>query len=103
MTEMPLCLLTVHAHPDDEASKGAPTCAMYHARGVRTVLVCCTGGEEGDIHNPAMDRPEVREDLGAKNTNGEKVEQGGANTTRSKRPSRMGWQRRSTTTGFVRS
>lgn len=60
-----LCLLTVHAHPDDEASKGAPTCARYAAEGVRTVLVCCTGGEEGDIHNPAMDRPEVREDLGS--------------------------------------
>ena len=36
-------ILTVHAHPDDEASKGAPTLAMYHAQGVRTVLVCCTG------------------------------------------------------------
>jgi mycothiol S-conjugate amidase len=58
-----LCLLTVHAHPDDEASKGAPTCARYAVEGVRTVLVCCTGGEEGDIHNPAMDRPEVRADL----------------------------------------
>jgi LmbE family N-acetylglucosaminyl deacetylase len=23
------CLLTVHAHPDDEASKGAPTVARY--------------------------------------------------------------------------
>jgi len=49
-----LCLLTVHAHPDDEASKGAPTVAMYHAAGVRTVLVCCTGGEEGDLQNPAL-------------------------------------------------
>jgi mycothiol S-conjugate amidase len=29
------------------------------------VLVCCTGGEEGDIHNPAMDTPEVRADLAA--------------------------------------
>jgi mycothiol S-conjugate amidase len=60
-----LCLLTVHAHPDDEASKGAATCARYGAEGVRTVLVCCTGGEEGDIQNPAMDRPEVRADLAA--------------------------------------
>jgi len=50
----PLCLLTVHAHPDDEASKGAPTVARYGAAGVRTVLVCCTGGEEGDLHNPAL-------------------------------------------------
>ena len=59
-----LCLLSVHAHPDDEASKGASTVARYHAEGVRTVLVCCTGGEEGDILNPAMDTPEVRADIG---------------------------------------
>lgn len=58
-----LCLLAVHAHPDDEASKGAGTVARYHSEGVHTVLVCCTGGEEGDILNPAMDRPEVRENL----------------------------------------
>ncbi len=62
--EAPLCLLSIHAHPDDEASKGAGTVARYHSEGVRTVLVCCTGGEEGDILNPAMDRPEVRENLG---------------------------------------
>jgi mycothiol S-conjugate amidase len=60
-----LCIVTVHAHPDDEASKGAPTLARYHDEGVHTVLVCATGGEEGDIHNPAMDRPEVRENLAA--------------------------------------
>ncbi len=59
-----LCLLSVHAHPDDEASKGAPTVARYHSEGVHTVLVCCTGGEEGDILNPAMDTPEVRADIG---------------------------------------
>ncbi len=49
-----LCILTVHAHPDDEASKGAPTLALYHDYRVRTVLVCCTGGEEGDLQNPAL-------------------------------------------------
>ncbi|MDP8975221.1 MAG: mycothiol conjugate amidase Mca [Actinomycetota bacterium] len=58
-----MCLLTVHAHPDDESSKGPGTVARYRDEGVRTVLVCCTGGEEGDILNPAMDRPEVRADL----------------------------------------
>jgi mycothiol S-conjugate amidase len=63
MADEPLCILTVHAHPDDEASKGAGSIARYHAEGIRTVLVCCTGGEEGDILNPAMDRPEVRENL----------------------------------------
>ena len=62
MTER-LCLLAVHAHPDDEASKGAGTIARYHSEGVHTVLVCCTGGEEGDILNPAMDLPEIRADL----------------------------------------
>ena len=59
------CLLTVHAHPDDESSKGAGTVAKYRDLGVRTVLVCCTGGEEGDILNPAMDSDDVREDLPA--------------------------------------
>jgi mycothiol S-conjugate amidase len=53
----PLTLLTVHAHPDDEASKGAPTVARYHAEGVHTVLVCCTGGEEGDLQNPTLREP----------------------------------------------
>lgn len=57
----PLCLLTVHAHPDDEASKGPATVARYHDEGVRTVLVCCTGGEEGEVLNPALDTPEVWE------------------------------------------
>lgn len=55
--------MSVHAHPDDESSKGAGTVARYHAEGVHTVLVTCTGGEAGDILNPAMDRPAVRENL----------------------------------------
>jgi mycothiol S-conjugate amidase len=59
----PLCLLTVHAHPDDEASKGAGTVARYHQDGVHTVLVCCTGGEEGEILNPALDTLDVRSRL----------------------------------------
>lgn len=59
----PLRLLTVHAHPDDEASKGAPTIARYRAEGIGATLVCCTGGEAGDILNPAMERPEVHERL----------------------------------------
>ncbi|MGK2929011.1 MAG: mycothiol conjugate amidase Mca [Acidimicrobiales bacterium] len=61
----PRCILTVHAHPDDESSKGAGTIAKYRDQGVRTVLVCCTGGEEGDILNPAMEREDVRADLPA--------------------------------------
>lgn len=59
------CLLSIHAHPDDEASKGASTVAKYKTEGVRAVLVTCTGGEEGDILNPVMDLPEVRADLAA--------------------------------------
>jgi mycothiol S-conjugate amidase len=59
----PLCVLSVHAHPDDEASKGSSTMARYHHEGVHTVLVCCTGGEAGDILNPAVDTPEVRANL----------------------------------------
>ena len=55
--EQRLCLLQVHAHPDDEASKGAGTTAKYAAEGVHTVLVCCTGGEAGDILNPAVPDP----------------------------------------------
>jgi len=62
----PLCLLTVHAHPDDESSKGAGTVARYHQAGVRTVLVCCTGGEEGEILNPALDTPDVQADIPAR-------------------------------------
>lgn len=59
----PLRLLTVHAHPDDEASKGAPTVTRYRTEGILATLVCCTGGEAGDILNPVMDRPEIRADL----------------------------------------
>jgi mycothiol S-conjugate amidase len=61
--QAPLCMLAVHAHPDDEASKGAAATAKYVDEGVRAVLVCCTGGEAGDILNPAMDAPETRENL----------------------------------------
>lgn len=56
-------LLALHAHPDDESSKAAATVAHYAADGVRCVLVTATGGEAGDILNPAMDRPEVTSDL----------------------------------------
>lgn len=52
-------MLTIHAHPDDETTKGGGSVARYAAAGVGTVLVCCTGGEAGSILNPALDRPEV--------------------------------------------
>ncbi|MCL1899605.1 MAG: PIG-L family deacetylase [Promicromonosporaceae bacterium] len=44
-----LRLLAVHAHPDDEASKGAATTAMYADTGAEVLVVTCTGGERGDV------------------------------------------------------
>ena len=44
-----LCLLAVHAHPDDEVVSMGGTLPLYADRGVRTVLVTCTRGEEGEI------------------------------------------------------
>ncbi len=61
----PLRLLMVHAHPDDESSKGAATSARYVAEGHEVMVVTCTGGEAGSILNPAMNRPEVIADLTA--------------------------------------
>ncbi len=54
-----LRLMHVHAHPDDESSKGAATTAKYVAEGVDVHVVTCTGGERGSILNPKMERPEV--------------------------------------------
>lgn len=55
-------LLAVHAHPDDESSKGAATLARYASEGHEVTVVTCTGGEAGDIlndrvaHTPAAQR-----------------------------------------------
>ena len=49
-------LLAVHAHPDDESSKGAATYAYYAAAGVTVTVVSCTGGERGDVQNEALER-----------------------------------------------
>ncbi|GAB48619.1 PIG-L family deacetylase [Mobilicoccus pelagius] len=57
-------LLAVHAHPDDESSKGAATMAHYRAQGARVHVVSCTGGERGDILNPKFEtHPDVLRDL----------------------------------------
>jgi mycothiol S-conjugate amidase len=61
----PLRLMAVHAHPDDESSKGAATMARYVKEGVDVLVCTLTGGERGDILNPAMERPEIRADLPA--------------------------------------
>ncbi|MGB7449244.1 MAG: mycothiol conjugate amidase Mca [Ornithinimicrobium sp.] len=49
-----LRLMAIHAHPDDESSKGAATSAKYVAQGVEVLVVSCTGGERGDILNPKL-------------------------------------------------
>ena len=56
-------LMAVHAHPDDESSKGAATMARYAAEGHEVLVVTLTGGERGDILNPAMDIAGVRDNL----------------------------------------
>jgi LmbE family N-acetylglucosaminyl deacetylase len=48
MSDHPLTLMAVHAHPDDEASTTGGILAKYAAEGIRTVLVTCTNGELGD-------------------------------------------------------
>jgi mycothiol S-conjugate amidase len=58
-----LRLMAVHAHPDDESSKGAATMAKYVREGVEVLVATMTGGERGSVLNPAMDRPEVKADL----------------------------------------
>ncbi|MGG7465065.1 MULTISPECIES: mycothiol conjugate amidase Mca [unclassified Plantibacter] len=61
---MTLRLMSVHAHPDDESSKGAATSAAYRARGAEVMIVSCTGGERGDILNPAVEAiPMAQRDL----------------------------------------
>ncbi|WP_284252508.1 mycothiol conjugate amidase Mca [Litorihabitans aurantiacus] len=59
--------MAVHAHPDDESSKGAATMARYAADGVDVLVVTCTGGERGDVLNPRLqDDPLVLTDLPAR-------------------------------------
>lgn len=57
-------LMCVHAHPDDESSKGAATMVHYVRQGAEVLVVSCTGGERGDILNPRLaDDPHVLRDL----------------------------------------
>ncbi len=58
-----LRLLAIHAHPDDESSKGAATMAKYVAEGVRVMVATCTGGERGAVLNPQLNYPEVLADI----------------------------------------
>ncbi|MFI7701122.1 PIG-L family deacetylase [Nonomuraea sp. NPDC049480] len=43
-----LTLMVVHAHPDDECLSTGGILARYTEEGIRTVLVTCTNGEQGD-------------------------------------------------------
>src|SRR6266581_4798609 len=58
-------LLVVRPHPDDESIATGGMLASYSTRGVRTGVVICTGGEEGQIHDPDLDpvadMPRLRE------------------------------------------
>jgi mycothiol S-conjugate amidase len=59
-----LRLMCVHAHPDDESSKGAATMARYVDEGVDVLVVTCTGGERGSILNPALkDRADIEANI----------------------------------------
>ena len=58
-------LLLVHAHPDDECFGTGGLIARTVAESRRVDLVTCTGGEEGEIHDPTLDpddaQPRLRE------------------------------------------
>ncbi|MFF5634087.1 mycothiol conjugate amidase Mca [Streptomyces sp. NPDC012825] len=63
MTEQ-LRLMAVHAHPDDESSKGAATMAKYVSEGVDVLVVTCTGGERGSVLNPKLQGdPEIEANI----------------------------------------
>ena len=64
MTEKQITIMAVHAHPDDEVVFTGGALATYAERGIRTVLVTATMGEEGEIHHPELDPEEARPRLG---------------------------------------
>jgi LmbE family N-acetylglucosaminyl deacetylase len=47
-------LLAIHAHPDDETITMGGTLARYSAEGVRTIVVTCTTGALGDVHDQTL-------------------------------------------------
>ncbi|MCB4207949.1 mycothiol conjugate amidase Mca [Arthrobacter sp. UM1] len=57
-------ILAIHAHPDDESSKGAGTMIKYVSEGARVLVATCTGGEQGSVLNPKVtDVPMAARDL----------------------------------------
>ena len=64
MSDDRLRLMAVHAHPDDESSKGAATMARYVAEGADVLVATCTGGERGSVLNPALQGdPEIENNI----------------------------------------
>lgn len=64
MSDDRLRLMAVHAHPDDESSKGAATMARYVAEGAEVLVATCTGGERGSVLNPALQGdPEIEANI----------------------------------------
>lgn len=57
MSEHPLTLMCVHAHPDDESIATGGILAKYAAEGIHTVLVTCTKGELGEVSDPGFRPP----------------------------------------------
>ncbi|MEA9985730.1 MULTISPECIES: mycothiol conjugate amidase Mca [Subtercola] len=56
--------MAVHAHPDDESSKGAATYAYYVNRGDEVMVVSCTSGERGSVLNDNLaERPRAERDM----------------------------------------
>ncbi|WP_328472130.1 PIG-L family deacetylase [Actinoplanes sp. NBC_00393] len=51
MSNRPLTLMAVHAHPDDEVTSSGGALARYAAEGVTTIVVTCTDGRCGDGPN----------------------------------------------------
>lgn len=58
MTDHQTTIMLVHAHPDDEVISTGGIALKYREQGVRTVLVTCTRGEEGEIVDPELNTPE---------------------------------------------
>jgi len=58
-----LGLMCVHAHPDDESIATGGVLLDAAARGYRTAVVTCTGGERGEIYNMDVEttRPRLAE------------------------------------------
>ncbi|HEY7061399.1 MAG TPA: PIG-L family deacetylase [Chloroflexota bacterium] len=53
-------LMVVRPHPDDESSATGGILARYGVLGVSTAVVTCTGGEEGEVLDPALDPEEAK-------------------------------------------